>query len=151
MGPKKRVTEGSPGTRPKRSKTSESSSTSSNAHLPEQLDYDKLATAIIRQTGSLSPLSSHSLGVVSTTSSVPQSSCSQAFQPTSSSGIPSKPIQQNEPPSVPSSSLVSQNQNNISGLSSLIDQIFLGEPTTSNVDCNPELLDEEIPLGASVS
>ena len=65
MGSKKRVTEGSPGTRPKRSKTSESSSTSSNVHVPEQLDYDKLATAIIRQTGSLSPLviSSASSGI----------------------------------------------------------------------------------------
>ncbi|XP_078319116.1 uncharacterized protein LOC144620899 [Crassostrea virginica] len=149
MGPKKRVTEGPPGTRQKRSKTSESSSTSSNAHVPEQLDYDKLATAIIRQTRSLDPPSVPSSSLVSQNQN--NTFCSQAFQPTSSSGIPSQPIQQNQPPSVPSSSLVSQNQNNTSGLGSLIDQIFLGEPTTSNVDCNPELLDEGIPLGASVS
>ena len=148
MGPKKRVTEGPPGTRQKRSKTSESSSTSSNAHVPEQLDYDKLATAIIRQTRSFDPPSVPSSSLVSQSQN--NTSCSQAFQPTSS-GIPSQPIQQNQPPSVPSSSLVSQNQNNTSGLGSLIDQIFLGEPTTSNVDCNPELLDEGIPLGASVS
>ncbi|XP_078328843.1 uncharacterized protein LOC144623857 [Crassostrea virginica] len=124
MGPKKRVTEGPPDTRPKRSKTSESSSTSSNAHVPEQLDYDKLATAIIRQTRSLDPPSVPTSSLVSQNQN--NTSCSQAFQPTSSSGIPSQPIQQNQPPSVPSSSLVSQNQNNTSGLGSLIDQIFLG-------------------------
>nr|XP_022300937.1 uncharacterized protein LOC111109143 [Crassostrea virginica] len=127
MGPKKRVTEGPPGTRPKRSKTSESSSTSSNAHVPEQLDYDKLATAIIRQTRSFDPPSVPSSSLVSQNQN--NTSCSQAFQPTSS-GIPTQPIQQNQPPSVPSSSLVSQNQNNTS-----CSQAF--QPTSSGIPTQP--------------
>ena len=121
--------------------------------LEPQVDYDKLATVILKQSNhrSSSVLPQPTTSTTLLPSEEPSNSAttvqSSLSQPTTSAGA-----KDNFPQQDPEVELAfhSQPVSSTSGLGSLIEQIFLDEPAKSRENHATDLLDEGIPLVASV-
>lgn len=147
MPPRKRRTNDVQSVQQKRSKGTRavtvagSSPPSGGDVAPSAIDYDRLASAILRQTRGAPDLQMAGVIQPDTPGPSTQGACTRAQEETSMGFEPPAPPQE----------LGEQPPPTTTGLGSLLDTIFLGEPARSHTQGEQDLLEDGIPLGTTVS